>query len=170
MANIRVRIKNTKDLEIMLPKLKRSLSVQHNVEIEEEPGGNGVFVMVVKEAIQLKQFVLIKKLLDAYGFEFHLRTVDMDGNDYDPEQEQEKQEQEEEEACQCEVCLAKRATAAAAQEAMRQITEISPDRRVERVRVRPMERQKRAMQEKVAKELLAAVIKMKADLAEMRGE
>lgn len=193
MANIRVRIKNTKDLETMLPKLKRSLSVQHNVELEEEDGGKGVFVLVVKEAIQLDKFALIKKLLDSYGFEFFIRTVDMDGNEYDPEQD-EHQEQPREEPCNCEVCRGMRALQQQQQEqmaAMQQLTDLATDKRAQRkVKIAPIKtvnapvpvptaagimqtptiqpnehQKKRAMQEQIAKELLAAVAKMKKDLA-----
>ena len=175
MANLRVRIKNVKDLDKMLPKLKRSLSVQHNVELEDDGNGQGVFVLVVKEALQLKQFAAIKAMLDSYGFEFYLRTVDLDGQDYDPEQEEQAApalatQQEVFEGCDCETCKAMRLQQQ--QEITRIREKIKPTKPV-RIDVggrnRGLKVSKKQHQERIAKELMEAVMQMKKALAAKNG-
>jgi hypothetical protein len=76
MTRIRVRILNINNMEETLPKLKRSLKVQANVELEDS--GDGVFSLVIKNLIDLNELTNIRRLLDAYGFEFYYPEEDID--------------------------------------------------------------------------------------------
>lgn len=70
MAQLRVRIVNFDQLEKNLPKLRRSLSIQENVELADDPEEDGAFFLVLNQSINLNNLRNIRKLLDAYGFEF----------------------------------------------------------------------------------------------------
>lgn len=173
MANIRVRIKNVRDLEAMLPKLKRSLTAQYNVELEEEGQGKGVFALVVKDVLQLKQFALIKKLLDSYGFEFYLRTVDEYGNDFNenelpPPEAGFQPPFQPEDGCNCESCREFREKQAILEgigfEVGFENIHIIPVPKAIPKKARKVNTRK-AEQDRIAKELIAAVAKMKIDLA-----
>ena len=92
MAQLRVRIVNFDDLEKKLPKLKRSLSVQENVDLVEDPNEEGVFLLVINQQISINNLKNIRKLLDAYGFAFYYQ-------DYVPPPPKNW-----EQGCECEAC------------------------------------------------------------------
>jgi hypothetical protein len=66
MAQLRVRVNNTKDLEAKFPKLKRTLSVQANVELSCE--GNGVFLLKLLKGAKIKK---LGQIIKNYNFEFY---------------------------------------------------------------------------------------------------
>jgi len=92
MAQLRVRIGNSEELNKNLPKLKRSLSVQENVDLVEDPNEEGVFFLVIKQQISIANLKNIRKLLEAYGFAFYYQ-------DYVP-----LPPKNWEEGCTCDVC------------------------------------------------------------------
>jgi hypothetical protein len=140
---------------------------------------------VVKDVLQLKQFAFIKKLLDSYGFEFYLRTVDEDGNETEdlPEQQevpefhhqQEVPEFPPGEHCDCEMCREirnarfQKLKKNKVQEPgigfenvmikMPKITKVVYPR-APKVKVNP----RKLEQDRIAKELIEAVNKMKIEL------
>jgi hypothetical protein len=83
MANLRIRINNRSELDDKLPKLKRSLSAQKGIELKDE--GNGVFLLVVKEAISLKTLKNVRELLDSYNFSFFYPEQSVEDEDYNEE-------------------------------------------------------------------------------------
>lgn len=83
MANLRIRINNRSDLDDKLPKLKRSLSAQKGIDLKDE--GNGVFLLVVKEAISLKTLKTVRELLDSYNFSFFYPEQSVEDEDYNEE-------------------------------------------------------------------------------------
>lgn len=82
MANLRIRINNRSELDDKLPKLKRSLSAQRGIELKDE--GNGVFLLVIKEAISIKTLKTVRELLDSYNFSFFYSEQSVD-EDYSEE-------------------------------------------------------------------------------------
>lgn len=83
MANLRIRINNRSELDDKLPKLKRSLSAQKGIELKDE--GNGVFLLVIKEAISLKTLKTVRELLDSYNFSFYYEEQSIEDEDYNEE-------------------------------------------------------------------------------------
>jgi hypothetical protein len=97
MANLRIRVNNQSELQDQLPKLKRSLSAQKGIELKEE--GNGVFLLVIKDAISIKTLQNVKSLVDSYNFSFYYP---------DEEYSEEDANAEFAENCQCAECVAAR--------------------------------------------------------------